>query len=159
MGKRLIDEQFLYSQDLQDFGMKERYIWLGLLLICDDFGWVKDDITFLKNRIAASLRISKATFKRSLEAFEAKGMILRRTFQTDSIELSALKLRNFAKWNRLPRARLSEFELLEQKRKEKKKAEGEAEEPRLEEEMERAKRLKYDNSKLISNLSKRMKIN
>ena len=124
MGKRLIDEQFLYSQDLQDFGMKERYIWLGLLLVCDDFGWVKDDVTFLKNRIAASLRISTATFKKSLEAFEAKGMILRRTFQTDSIELSALKLRNFSKWNRLPRARLSEFELLEQKRKEKRTGRG-----------------------------------
>ena len=159
MGKRLIDEQFLYSQDLQDFGMKERYIWLGLLLICDDFGWVKDDVTFLKNRIAASLRISTATFKKSLEAFEAKGMILRRIFQTDSIELSALKLRNFSKWNRLPRARLSEFELLEQKRKEKKREEGEAEEPRLEEEMARAKQLQYDNTKLISHLSKRMKIN
>ena len=159
MGKRLIDEAFLYSADLQDLGFKERYIWLGLLLICDDFGWVKDDETFLKNRIAASLRISKATFGASLRIFEERGMILRRCFQAGTIELNALKLRNFSKWNRLPRARISEFELLEQKRKEKKRDEGEAEEPRLEEEMERAKRLKYDNSKLISNLSKRMKIN
>ena len=159
MGKRLIDEQFLYSADLQDLGMKDRYIWLGLLLICDDFGWGKDDETFLKHRIASSLRISKATFRNALSIFEAKGMILRRVFVTGSIELSALKLRNFSKWNRLPRARLSEFELLEQKRKDKKRDQGEAEEPRLEEEMERAKMLKHDNANLISHLSKRMKIN
>jgi len=117
MSKRLIDSSILTSSDFIDLGLKERWLWLGLCLICDDYGWVNADIGYLKNRIAPSVRMSRAHIERSLDTFSERSMIVCYTFG----ELKALCLLNFNYFNKLKRRRRSKYrELHEEKRRERK---------------------------------------
>ena len=115
MSKRLIDSSILTSSDFVDVGLKERWLWLGLCLICDDYGWVNADISYLKHRIAPSVRMSRAHIERSLCLYSDRSMILRCTFG----ELKALQLLNFNYFNKLKRRRLSKYNELEKRREEK----------------------------------------
>ena len=112
MSKRLVDSSILVSPDSIDLGLKERWLWLGLLLISDDFGWVNADSRFLKNRIAPSLRISTAFIERSLDLFEDRSMIIQRTLGGSK----CLQLLNFRFFNKLTRRRFSKFNELEKSR-------------------------------------------
>ena len=114
MSKRLVDSSILVSPDFIDLGLKERWLWLGLLLISDDYGWVNADSRFLKNRIAPSLRISTAFIERSLDLFESRSMIIQRTLGG----AKCLQLLNFRFFNKLTRRRFSKFNELEKSREE-----------------------------------------
>ena len=117
MSKRLIDSSILTSSDFIDLGLKERWLWLGLRLICDDYGWVNADIGYLKNRIAPSVRMSRAHIERSLDTFTERSMIVCYTFG----ELKALCLLNFNYFNKLKRRRRSKYQELAKRREEKEK--------------------------------------
>tara|TARA_Y100000310_G_C20150635_1_gene564562 strand:- start:20 stop:481 length:462 start_codon:yes stop_codon:yes gene_type:complete len=114
MSKRLVDSSILVSPDFIDLGLKERWLWLGLLLISDDYGWVNADSRFLKNRIAPSLRISTTFIERSLDLFESRSMIIQRTLGGSK----CLQLLNFRFFNKLTRRRFSKFNELEKSREE-----------------------------------------
>ena len=114
MSKRLVDSSILVSPDFIDLGLKERWLWLGLLLISDDYGWVNADSRFLKNRIAPSLRISTTFIERSLDLFESRSMIIQRTLGGSK----CLQLLNFRFFNKLTRRRFSKFNELEKNRTE-----------------------------------------
>ena len=60
MAKRLIDDSILTSPDFIDLGCKEWRLWVGLILISDDYGWVNAEPRYLKNRIAPDRRMSEA---------------------------------------------------------------------------------------------------
>ena len=114
MSKRLVDSSLLVSPAFIDLGLKERWLWLGLLLISDDYGWVNADSRFLKNRIAPSLRISTTFIERSLDLFESRSMIIQRTLGG----AKCLQLLNFRFFNKLTRRRFSKFNELEKSREE-----------------------------------------
>ena len=114
MSKRLVDSSLLVSPDFIDLGLKERWLWLGLLLISDDYGWCNADSRFLKNRIAPSLRISTAFIERSLDLFEDRSMIIQRSLGGSK----CLQLLNFRFFNKLTRRRFSKFNELEKSREE-----------------------------------------
>jgi hypothetical protein len=114
MSKRLVDSSILVSPDFLDLGLKERWLWLGLLLISDDYGWVNADPRFLKARIAPSLRMSEAFIERSLDTFSERSMIIQRTLGGSK----CLQLLNFRFFNKLTRRRFSKFNELEKSREE-----------------------------------------
>lgn len=117
MSKRLIDSSILTTPDLVDLGLKEFRLWVGLCLICDDYGWVNAEIRYLKNRIAPSVRMSKAHIERTLDTFSDRSMIVCCTFG----DLKALRLLNFNYFNKLKRRRRSKYQdLSEEKRRERK---------------------------------------
>jgi len=115
MSKRLVDSSILVSPDFLDLGLKERWLWLGILLISDDYGWCNAENRFLKARIAPSLRMSEAFIDASLDTFAARSMIIRRTFGGSK----CLQLLNFSFFNKLKRRRFSKYNELEKRREEK----------------------------------------
>lgn len=115
MAKRLIDSSLLVSPDFIDLGLKERWLWLGLLLICDDYGWCNSDPRFLKNRIAPSMRLSAEFIQLTLDTFEDRSMIIQRSFEASK----CLQLLNFNFFNKLRRRRWSKYNELEKRREEK----------------------------------------
>ena len=120
MAKRLIDDSILTSPDFIDLGLKERWLWLGLCLITDDYGWANADPRFLRSRIAPSLRMSDAFILQTLEVFSARRMLLRRTFDGTK----CLRLLNFNLFQKLKRKRCSKYQALEENRRERKEREG-----------------------------------
>ena len=120
MAKRLIDDSILTSPDFIDLGCKEWRLWVGLILISDDYGWVNAEPRYLKNRIAPSVRMSEAFIVQTLEVFDARMMVLQRTFDGTK----CLQLQNFNLFQKLKRKRFSKYQALEEKRKERKEREG-----------------------------------
>ena len=114
MSKRLVDSSILVSPDFLDLGLKERWLWLGLLLISDDYGWCNAEPRYLKNRIAPSLRMSEGFIRTTLSIFSARSMIIERTLGGSK----CLQLLNFRFFNKLTRRRFSKFNELEQSREE-----------------------------------------
>jgi len=120
MAKRLIDDSILTSPDFIDLGCKEWRLWVGLILISDDYGWVNAEPRYLKNRIAPSVRMSEAFIVQTLEVFDARMMLLQRTFDGTK----CLQLQNFNLFQKLKRKRFSKYQALEENRRERKEREG-----------------------------------
>ena len=120
MAKRLIDDSILTSPDFIDLGCKEWRLWVGLILISDDYGWVNAEPRYLKNRIAPSVRMSEAFIVQTLEVFDARMMLLQRTFGG----AKCLQLQNFNLFQKLKRKRFSKYQALEENRRERKEREG-----------------------------------
>jgi len=94
---RMISKSILTSGDLVDLPIWQRWLWMGLILMADNAGLVRHNLSTFRSVILLGTRISPTQIEQALSTFQTRNMLSSRTLG----DVSYWQITNFSAGQRL----------------------------------------------------------